>query len=171
MAKPLITLIVAMSENQVIGVNNTLPWHLPNDLKRFKQLTMAKPIIMGRKTFESLPRPLPGRHNIVLTSNKDYVSDCATIVHSKQAALEAATKNPFNIENYQPDNVMIIGGNEIFKLFLDDANCLELTQVHEKIEGDVKFEFLEKDWQKVYEEFFASDAKHQFGYSFVTYKK
>lgn len=121
-----ITLVVARARNGVIGRNGTLPWHLPADLKRFKALTTCRVMIMGRKTFDSLPRLLPGREHIVLTRSTDWTEDGATVVHTVDDALAAAGERP----------VSIIGGAEIFALFLPLANRIELTEVLDEVEGD-----------------------------------
>ncbi len=108
-AKPLVTLIVAAADNGVIGRDNALPWHLPDDLKRFKQLTLGKPIVMGRKTFDSIGKPLPGRQNIVVTRDANYRREGVTVVHDVDAAVRAAGDVP---------ELMIIGGAELFQRFL-----------------------------------------------------
>ncbi|KQS04044.1 diacylglycerol kinase [Sphingomonas sp. Leaf357] len=121
----MITFILARADNGVIGVDGKLPWHLPADLKRFKALTMGQPMIMGRKTFESFPSPLPGRRHIVLTRDADWSAVGAEVVHSVEDALALAG-----------DDAMVIGGAEIFALFLDRADAIELTKVHLSPPGD-----------------------------------
>ena len=125
-----LSLIVAFANNQVIGINNTLPWHLPEDLKRFRTLTTGHHIIMGRKTFESLGRLLPGRTTIIVTRNKDYNVEGALIAHSLQAALMlcASDSEPF-----------LIGGAELYKDGLKLANKLYITEVHADFSGDAFF--------------------------------
>lgn len=120
-----ITLVVARADNGVIGRHGRLPWHLPADLKRFKALTMGSAMIMGRKTFESLPGLLPGRRHIVLTRDRDWRGEGAEIAHSVEQALDMAG-----------DSVSIIGGAEIFRLFEPLASRIELTEVHEDVAGD-----------------------------------
>jgi len=127
----ILSLVVAMSENKVIGRDGDLPWRLPNDLKHFKQVTMGKPIIMGRKTWESLyVKPLPGRRNIVITRNAGYEAEGAEISDSLESALILATGE---------DEAMIIGGAELFATALDTATRLHLTEIHADIEGDTYF--------------------------------
>ena len=125
-----ITLIAAASENNALGKDNQLIWHLSDDLKRFKRLTQGHAVIMGRKTFESMPRALPNRKNIILTRNKDYQADDAWVVHSIEAALKL-TKG-----DMQP---FVIGGGEIYTLFLSIADRIELTRVHRAFEADAFF--------------------------------
>jgi dihydrofolate reductase len=125
MGKP-ITLVVARARNGVIGRNGTLPWHLPADLKRFKALTMGSAMVMGRKTFESLPGLLPGRRHIVLTRDRGWQTEGAEVVHSVEDALAAAGDQP----------ISIIGGADIFALFLPCADRIELTEVLEDVVGD-----------------------------------
>ena len=121
----MITFILARADNGVIGVDGKLPWHLPADLKRFKALTMGKPMIMGRKTFESFPSPLPGRRHLVLTRDKGWAAAGAEVVHSVDDALASAG-----------EDAMVIGGAEIFALFLPRADRVELTEVHAAPPGD-----------------------------------
>lgn len=137
----LISLIVAHDENRVIGFNNKMPWHLPGDLQYFKEQTMGKPIIMGRKTFESIGRPLPGRRNIVITRNSDYTADGIEVVNSLEAALSLVEDVP---------EVMIIGGEQIFRLVLPLADRLYITQIANTFEGDTYFPEYEYDgWIQV----------------------
>jgi len=121
-----ITFIVARADNGVIGQNGGLPWHIPADLQHFKRLTMGTPMIMGRKTFESFPQPLPGRRHIVLTRDAHWQAEGAEIAHSPEDALRVAAS----------DRLSIIGGSEIFGLFLPLATAIELTEVHLDAEGD-----------------------------------
>jgi dihydrofolate reductase len=122
----IVTLIVAMAENRVIGRDGKLPWHIPADLKRFRALTMGKPMIMGRKTFESLPGLLPGRRHIVLTRDPDWQAEGAEVAHDVGAALVMAGG----------PEVAVIGGAEIFRMFLPIADAIELTMIHQPIPGD-----------------------------------
>ncbi len=148
-----------MANNGVIGKNNQLLWHLPNDLKHFKALTLGKPIIMGRKTYESIGKLLPGRHNILLTQNKSFQVDGATIVHSVAEALLAAGSAP---------EVMIIGGAEIYRLFYPEASCLYLTIVDTLLNGDATFSFDVNAWQETSRQDFLKDEQHPYNYSFIT---
>ena len=167
-------LIVAMAENQTIGIDNTLPWHLPNDLKYFKKVTMAKPIIMGRKTYESIGRPLPGRTNIVITRQTDYQADGIVIVNSLQQALDKAEDISF-VSGHE--EVMVIGGAEIYQQALLKADRLYITHVSAEIEGDAFFPTVEwNDWQEFKREEHAADPvgedqKNPYDYSFVVYDR
>ncbi|CCK74319.1 Dihydrofolate reductase [Oleispira antarctica RB-8] len=167
-------LIVAMAENQTIGINNTLPWHLPNDLKYFKQVTMAKPIIMGRKTYESIGRPLPGRTNIVITRQSDYQAEGIVIVNSLPQALAKAEEISLVAGH---EEVMVIGGAEIYQQALLQADRLYITHVHAEIEGDAFFPTVEwNDWQEVKREDYSADPeggekRNPFDYSFVVYDR
>ncbi len=155
-----ISIIVAAAENNAIGKNNQLLWHLPNDLKFFKNTTWGMPVIMGRKTFESVNRPLPGRMNIVITRQADWKADGVTSATSLKDALhkpEAA--------NYK--QAFVIGGGEIYKDALTKADIVYLTRVHRAINGDTFFPQLHEDvWEMVHNEDFEKDEKHAFNYSF-----
>ena len=126
----IVTLVVARAENGVIGRDGTLPWHIPDDLRRFKAITMGKPMVMGRKTFESLPGLLPGRRHIVLTRDREWRAQGAEIVHDLAGALTAAGGPA----------LAVIGGADIFRLFLPIADRIELTEVHARPEGDTVLE-------------------------------
>jgi dihydrofolate reductase len=134
--RPEIILIVARADNGVIGADGQLPWHLPADLRRFKQLTTGAPMIMGRKTFESLPGLLPGRRHIVLTRAAEWSEDGAEVVHTIEKALSLANA----------PHVSIVGGAEIYKLFLPRADRIELTEVHLSPEGDTRLEAFGAEW-------------------------
>lgn len=153
------SLIVAMTENRVIGANNQLPWHLPNDFKHFKAITMGKTIIMGRKTHESIGRILPGRRNIILSSQLEYTVPGGEVVHTIE---EIATEN---------SEQMIIGGAVLYEQFLNKADTIYLTMVHATLEGDTFFPVLTQDWLEVENQRFKADSLHQFDYSFITLKK
>lgn len=126
----MISLIVAFDKNQVMGYENTMPWHLPGDLKYFKEQTMGKPMIMGRKTFESIGRPLPGRRNIIITRNSNYAAEGIETVSSLEEAIALAGDVP---------EIMIIGGEQIFKLSLPIANKLYITHIDYEFKGDTFF--------------------------------
>lgn len=126
----MIKLIAALSKNQKIGQNNQMPWHIPKDLEYFKRVTNGHPILMGRKTFESIGRPLPNRRNIILTQNKAYKVEGVEVIHSFKEAL-------FLCQNL--NEVFIIGGGEIYSLFLPYADELYLTLIHQSVEGDTNF--------------------------------
>jgi len=153
-----ISLVVAVSDNDVIGVNNQLPWRLPNDLQRFKAITMGKAIVMGRKTFDSIGRPLPGRRNIVVSRRDAEITGC-TVVNSMQAALAAAQDS---------NETMVIGGADIYRQALPMAQRIYLTRVHAVIEGDAGFPRLnDQEWNEVSCEPHSADERHAYPYSFL----
>ena len=157
-----ISLIVAVDEEGGMGFNNRLPWHLPADLAHFKKVTLGKPVIMGRKTYESIGRPLPGRLNIVL-SRKSSAIPCVTVVSSLEEALLLTQDVP---------EVMVIGGAEIFKLALLQATKIYLTQVYHVFKADVFFpEFDEGEWEVRDSEFRPADAKNKYDMRFCCYKR
>ncbi|UCB53949.1 MAG: type 3 dihydrofolate reductase [Thiotrichales bacterium] len=159
----LVSIIAAMDRNRLIGNRNQLPWHLPADLAHFKAVTMGKPVIMGRKTFESIGRPLPGRTNIVLTRSADFDADGVITVPSLRQALESAAGE---------DEVMIIGGSSIYALALPDADRLYLTYIEDAFEGDAWFpEYDEAQWRVVASERHSADQKNASDYRFVTYER
>ena len=150
----IISLIAAIGKNNVIGKDNSLPWKLPEDMKRFKELTSGKPVIMGRKTFESIGKPLPNRKNIIITRDKNYRAKNCIVVHSVEGALKAAKGN---------EEVMIIGGEQIFKLFLPIANRMYLTFIDEDFEGDAYFpDYNKNEWKEVKREEHENDYKYVF---------
>ncbi len=164
-----LALIVAKSQNNVIGINNNLPWHLSEDLKYFKRVTMGKPIIMGRKTFESIGRPLPGRTNIVVTHNESYQAEGIKIVHSLKAALELCDAITL-IDG--SDEAMVIGGAELYKQALPLADYLYLTEVHAEVKGDAFFpEFNRDEWQEIGRENFTAIEPNPYNYSFLVLEK
>jgi dihydrofolate reductase len=158
----LITLIVAVADNGVIGRDNALPWHLPDDLKRFKRLTLGKPIVMGRKTFESIGKPLPGRHNIVVTRDANYCRAGVTVVHGIDEAVAAANGAA---------EIMIIGGAELFRMFLPRATRVHLTRVHAEVEGDVVWPTLDDSWRVVESEPHVADERHASPMTFEVWEK
>jgi dihydrofolate reductase len=157
-----ITLIVAAADNGVIGRGNALPWHLPDDLKRFKQLTLGKPIVMGRKTFESIGRPLPGRLNIVVTRDANYRREGVSVVHGVDEAVRAAG---------EATELMVIGGAELFRLFLPRATRVHLTRVHAEVAGDVVWPPLDDTWGVVESEPHAADERHASAMTFEVWEK
>lgn len=158
---PTITLVVAYTRNRVIGRGNKMPWHLPGDLAHFKRTTLGRPILMGRKTWESIGRPLPGRQNIVITRNPAYEATGATVVDSLDAALAAAGA---------ADEIFVIGGAQIFNDALPLASRLVATEIDADIEGDTWFAPLpEGEWQEV--ERLPQPADNGLTYSFVTYTR
>jgi dihydrofolate reductase len=160
-----ISLVVAASENNVIGKDNRLLWHLPNDMKFFKNTTWGMPVIMGRKTFESLGKPLAGRTNIVVTRDKEWTAEGTTVSSNMDKAMKAAADT-------DAKEVFVIGGGEIFKQVLPQANRVYLTRVHTKLEGDAFFpELPAKDWKLLSQLDFTADAKHAFAYSFQVWQR
>lgn len=158
----IITLVAAASENNVIGKGGALPWHLPNDMKHFREVTSQKPVVMGRKTHESIGRPLPGRKNIVITRQEKTYEGCETVA-SLEEAIELLKNEP---------EICIIGGGEIYSLAMNGAaNKIELTRVHTDIDGDAFFPEIGSEWEMVSEEEFSSDAEHAYDYSFQTFVK
>ena len=158
-----ITIIAAVSENNVLGKNNKLIWHIPDDLKRFKKLTLGHSVIMGRKTFESITQPLPQRKNIILTRNKNYKAKGALIAHNVKEALN------FCENDNQP---FIIGGGEIYKLFMNISNKIELTRIHKSYDGDAFFpEILEEKWKLVKSKKNNLNKTKIINFSYLTYIK
>ena len=161
---PIISLIAAMTDDHVIGIENRLPWHLPADMRWFREQTMGKPIVMGRKTFESFgAKPLPGRTNIIITQDSGYRAEGCIVVHSIQAALEAA--GPC-------EEIMIIGGASLYAQTLGIADRLYLTFVHARVAGDAWFpDFNQGEWREVQRIDCEADQKHKYRYSFVVLER
>jgi dihydrofolate reductase len=159
-----ISMIAAMAKNRVIGQDNDMPWHLPADLQHFKAVTMNKPVIMGRKTFESIGRPLPGRRNIVISRNTDYTAVGVDVVTSPEAAISLLCES---------DEVMVIGGGNVYQQFLKSADTLYLTFIDLDVAGDTQFPDYEQsaNWQVVEELYNQPDDKNIYGYKFVTLDK
>jgi len=154
-----ISIVVAMAANRVIGRDNQLPWHLPADLKHFRETTMGKPILMGRKTWESIGRPLPGRTSIVITRDEDYEAPGCIVVHSIEAALQAAGEQ---------DEVMVIGGAEFYHQVLAHADTIYLTLVHRDFEGDTRFPRLdEAEWEETGRVDCEADESNPYAWSFI----
>jgi dihydrofolate reductase len=159
----MITIIAAIGKNGELGKDNDLIWHLPDDLKRFKKVTAGHHVIMGRKTFESLGKPLPNRTNIIITRNNHFKADGCLIVNSLQAAIEAAKAD---------DNPHILGGAEIYEQAIEIADILDITHVDATLEADAFFPKIDPSiWKEVARQDHFKDDKHQYNYSFVTYKK
>lgn len=159
------SMIVAMAENRVIGINNNLPWYLPNDLKYFKQVTLGKPILMGRKTYESIGKPLPGRSNIVITRNESWSAPGVKTVHSLAQAFELAASI---VEIDGQDEMMVIGGDQIYQSALPDTDRIYLTKVHAEVEGDAWFPELDwSQWHEVGREDFKAEGPNPYDYSFI----
>jgi dihydrofolate reductase len=166
--KPPIAFVVAMSQNRVIGVDNGLPWRLPADMKWFVKVTMDKPVIMGRKTYDSIParfRPLRGRHNIVVTRNPDYAAPGATVVHSISVALDMATAD-------EPAEIIIGGGAMLYEALLPQADRLYLTLVEGEFEGDAFFPPLDwSQWQETYRQVHEADEQHAYSFTWLILDK
>jgi len=164
-----LALIWAMARNRTIGRNNALPWYLPADLKYFKRVTLGKPVIMGRKTWDSIGRPLPGRTNIVITRDRGFQAEGARVVSSLDEALALAEKICL-IDG--AEEAVVIGGAQIYALALPHAQRLYLTQVHAEVEGDAHFPPLDlADWMECGREDFAAEGANPYPYSFVVYEK
>jgi dihydrofolate reductase len=164
-----IALIVAASQNNVIGLNNQLPWHLPGDLQYFKAMTLGKPVIMGRKTFESIGKPLPGRDNIVISRQADYVAEGIKLVSSLKQAIELGES--INLINGAQE-VMIIGGAQIYAESLRMADRVYLTRVHREVEGDAYFPELEADvWQEIAREDMTAKEPNPFDFSYLVLER
>ena len=164
-----LSLICAMDENMVIGRNNSLPWYLPEDLKHFKRTTMGKCIIMGRRTYESIGRPLPGRTNIIVTRSRDYEVENARVVDSLTDAIELAENIAF-IDG--SDEAFIIGGAELYKHALPVVDRLYLTMVHAEVEGDTYFpDFDVSVWEEVSKNFYDADEFNPYPYSICVFER
>ena len=159
----MVTIIAAVSDNYVLGKNNQLIWHLPEDLKRFKRITAGHSVIMGRKTFESLKGPLPKRRNIIVTRNKNYRIENCEVVHSLEEALKITQED---------ENPFILGGAQIYEQALDFADFMDLTWVHHHFDGDAFFPKFDKSiWREIEREAHKKDESNPYDYSFVRYKK
>ncbi len=160
----LIAAIVAISQNGVIGVENRLPWHLPADLRHFKQLTTSHTVVMGRKTYESIGKPLPNRQNIVISRQKNYVAEGCIVVESLEDAIEVA-------RNSETKKVFIIGGAEIYRLALQNTSLcthIYLTYVHITVHGDAFLKFDNKIWHETEKKHIEADEKNIFAMDFIT---
>jgi dihydrofolate reductase len=156
-----ISLIVAMASNRVIGLNNKMPWHLSADLKRFKKITMGSPILMGRKTFESIGRPLPGRTNIILTRNPAYTQEGCVVVNDLETAIWTGCRNS--------GEIFVIGGSDLYAALLPRAETIYLTEIRKEFPGDTFFPALDmNNWSEVEREDVDDDRDDAgFGYSFL----
>ncbi len=159
----MITMVAAIAENNALGKDNDLLWHLPDDFKRFKQITSGHYIIMGRKTFESFPKPLPNRTHVIITRQKEYHPEGCIIVDSMEKAIDACPKK---------EDIFIIGGGEIYNLGMDFADAIELTRVHQNFEADTFFPEIDlKIWKMTSEEYHPADEKHKFDFTYQTFIK
>jgi dihydrofolate reductase len=157
----MIIMIAAAAENNALGKNNDLVWHLPNDFKRFKALTSGHHIIMGRKTFESFPKPLPNRKHVIISRQVGYNPEGCIVVNSMEKAIEACP---------QEEDVFIIGGGEIYSLGIAFAEKIELTLVHHSFEADAFFPVIkEEEWELTQSELQLKDEQHQYDYTYQTY--
>ncbi|PZN28397.1 MAG: type 3 dihydrofolate reductase [Proteobacteria bacterium] len=155
----MLTLVVAAARNGVIGRDNRLPWRLSADLKYFKAVTMGKPVVMGRKTYESIGRPLPGRRNIVVSRQRDLAIEGCIVVPSLEAAWQAAADAP---------EIMVIGGEQIFREVLPQAGRIHLTRVHADVEGDTWMpELRPEEWREVHVEHHPADERNEYAFSIV----
>ncbi|MFM5333145.1 type 3 dihydrofolate reductase [Aeromonas veronii] len=160
-----ISMIAAMAHDRVIGKDNQMPWHLPADLAHFKRVTLGKPVLMGRKTFESIGRPLPGRRNLVISRNPDYQAEGIEVVGSVEAALAL-------LAGSSVEELMVIGGGHLYAEMLPSADCLYLTQIDLAVEGDTRFPaFDDGQWQRVDCESHPADDKNPHPYSFETWQR
>ncbi len=160
----MVTIIAAIAENNALGKDNQLIWYLPADLKRFKKTTLNHVVIMGRKTFESLGKPLPNRTNIIITRDKNYIAEGCVVVNSIKEALEYAAK--------EDENPFILGGAEIYKQVMSSTDKLDITFVHHKFEADVFFPEIDKTiWKETSRENFKADDKNKYDYSFVIFER
>ena len=165
----LVTLVAAVADNGVIGRDNDLPWHLPGDLAHFKRVTQGKPVIMGRRTWESIEGPLPRRTNIVVTRRSDYLAEGAEVVATVEAALEMAAAVA---RRDGVDEVMVVGGSEIYRLALPAADRLCLTEVHAEVTGDTFFPEWDRDgWREVSREQFPAGESGQYDFSIAVYER
>lgn len=161
----MLSLIVAMDKNNVIGKNNDMPWHLPNDLKHFKNTTLGHTMVMGRKTFESIGRVLPGRKTIVLTSSEQTFPEGVDVIRSIDEILTLEKKN-------EDKEVFVIGGGQLFKEMIDHADRLYVTEIDEAFEGDIYFPSINKKvWKETSKEKGLKDEKNPYNYYFMTYER
>jgi dihydrofolate reductase len=159
----MITIIAAIAENNALGKDNKIIWHLPDDFKHFKEITSGHYIIMGRKTFESFPKPLPNRTHIVISRQKNYAPEGCIVVDNLEKAIATCPKNQY---------IYIIGGGEIYKQALNEVNFLDITRVHGNFDADVFFPEIDLNiWELVSEEFHPKDEKHLYDFTFQRFKK
>ncbi len=157
----MITLIAAVAENNALGKDNQLLWHLSDDFKRFKNITSGHYIIMGRKTFESFPKPLPNRTHVIITRQKEYTAENCIVVDSLQKAIAVSPKD---------EEIFVIGGGEIYSQSIEIADKIDITRVHHTFDADTFFPEIDLNkWKLTSEEFHPKDEKHQFDFTFQTY--
>lgn len=159
----MLTIIAAAAENNALGKDNDLVWHLPDDFKRFKRLTSGHHIIMGRKTFESFPKLLPDRTHVIITRKKDYKPQGTIVVHSLEEAIRVSKLD---------EQAFIIGGGEIYKMAMDTADKIELTRVHGEFDADTFFPEVDKSkWELVKEQYHEKDERHKYAFTYLTYER
>lgn len=163
-----ISLIVAIAENGVIGRENTLPWRVSSDMRRFKALTMGKPMIMGRKQYQSVSKPLPGRDNIILTRDTGFRAPGCEVAHTLDDAIALAEGHA---RKRGVDEIMVIGGAEIFRLVWPRANRLYLSRIKARVDGDIVFEPDLGGWHEVSREEVPAGEKDDFGHAFIVYDR
>ena len=157
----MVIMIAAVAENNALGKNNNLLWHLPNDFKRFKQITSGHHIIMGRKTFESFPKPLPNRTHVIITRQNDFEYEGCVVVQNIEKAISVC---PIN------ENLYIIGGGEIYQQSISFADQLDITRVHHSFDADVYFPEIDPEiWELTSETYHSKDERHLFDYTFQTF--
>jgi dihydrofolate reductase len=158
-----VSLVVAASTNNVIGRDGELPWHLPDDLRHFKRITTGKPVIMGRRTFESIGRPLPDRQNIVMTRDPDYAAEGCEVVASVAEAMDVAG---------DADEVMVIGGGQVYRDFLPRADRIYMTRVQAEVQGDTRFPSIDGNtWRLVSSEHHAADDRHRHAFEMMVFER
>ncbi len=156
-----LSIICGMDENRLIGKDNALPWHLPADMAYFKKTTMSKPLLMGRKTYESIGKPLPGRRNIIITRDSSYQAEGCDVTHSIQQALDLVADQP---------EIMLMGGASLYEQTIDIADCLYITEIHHKFEGDAWFPAINPiQWKESWRENHPADDRNHYPFSFVKY--
>lgn len=161
----MITIIAAASENNALGKDNDLVWHLPDDFKRFKELTSGNYILMGRKTYESFPKPLPNRKHLIITRQDNYqVPENCFVFDSIQSAFD-------EVLEFSDKDIWIIGGGEIYKQSMGIADRIELTRVHAEFEADTFFPEIGEEWKLVKEEYHTSDDRHKYDFTYLTYDR
>ena len=159
----IVSLVAAASENNVIGKNNTLIWRMPADMKFFKNLTMGHTVVMGRKTYESMGKPLPGRKNIIITRNKEYKADGCVVFGSFSDVLEYCKAE---------DEIYVIGGAEIYHQLMNSADKIYLTRIHHNFAGDAYFpEIPNSEWEETKRTDFSADENNQYNYSFIEFSR
>lgn len=159
----IVTLVAAAGLDNGIGLNGTMPWHMPADLRHFKSLTLHKPVIMGRKTFAAIGRPLPERRNIVVSRDRGFIAPGGEVAHSLEDALQRVSAEP---------EAMVIGGGEIYRAALPRARRIHLTRIHATVQADAFFpELPASEWKEVAREDHAADDRNPFDYSFITYER